>query len=166
MVANKKFKYPDRVAHDFVVKRLDEKGVSLEAIAEEARLQQLSHNDKLTFEDCFDAVQKVLWKREILNNIMVALELDRMATEGLLAEPLQSIIANDSSVMSVDEGLALSISMLYGEIAQTNFSYLDVVKHGLSKKLDNSHEEVNTFVDDIVSALIACTEAKVAHKYE
>ncbi len=66
--------------------------------------------------------QEVLHKRELLNNAMVALELIKLATEGQLNEPLQSIIASDAGVFGVDEGLALNMANIYGTIGVTNYS--------------------------------------------
>lgn len=56
---------------------------------------------------------------------MVGLELDRLATQGLIKEPLESIIMNDSGVFGVDEGIALNIANIYGTIGITNYGYID-----------------------------------------
>ncbi len=65
---------------------------------------------------------------------MVGLELDRLATQGLLKEPLESIIMNDSGVFGVDEGIALNIANIYGTIGITNYGYVDRDKSGVVKK--------------------------------
>ena len=41
-------------------------------------------------------VNDVMHKRELLNNAMVMLELDRLTEEGKVASPLAEIIENDS----------------------------------------------------------------------
>lgn len=75
----------------------------------------------------------VLHKREVLNNAMVGLELDRLATEHKIKEPLESIIMNDSGVFGVDEGIALNIANIYGTIGITNYGYIDREKTGITK---------------------------------
>ncbi len=77
----------------------------------------------------------VLHKREVLNNAMVGLELDRLATEGKIKEPLESIIMNDSGVFGVDEGIALNIANIYGTIGITNYGYVDREKNWRHKKI-------------------------------
>lgn len=157
-------KYPDTKAYEFVVGRLADKGVTLNDIAHEAYLQQLRFNPNLAESDCQAAIVAVLHKREILNNAMVALEMDRLATEGAVAEPLRSLLMTDNPNVGTDEMLAISCSLLYGSVATAQFGHLDLVKHGLAHKLDtDEHGECNTFIDDIVSALISCVEAKVMH---
>ena len=96
---------------------------------------------------------------------MVALELDRLAEAGAIAEPLQSIIENDAGVFGVDEALALQISEIYGTIGATNFGYLDRVKSGIIKQFDTDENHVNTFIDDLLGAIVAAVCGKVAHHY-
>jgi len=97
---------------------------------------------------------------------MVALELDRLATEGQLKEPLQTIVARDAGVFGVDEGIALNMANIYGTIGVTNYGYVDKVKEGVIKKLDTDKSGVvNTFIDDLVGAIAAAVAAKIAHKY-
>lgn len=129
-------------------------------------ITQTKYVPNLTIEECEMETQEVLHKRELLNNAMVALELDRLATEGQLNEPLQSIIASDAGVFGVDEGLALNMANIYGTIGVTNYGYVDKVKEGVIKKLDTDKSGVvNTFIDDLVGAIAAAVAAKIAHKY-
>lgn len=65
----------------------------------------------------------------------------------------------------VDETLALQIANIYGTIGATNFGYFDRVKSGIIKKFDTSPEHVNTFIDDLLAAIVAATCGKIAHKY-
>ena len=104
-------------------------------------------------------------KRELLNNAMVMLELDRLTEENKVAQPLREIIENDSGVFGVDETLALQIANIYGTIGATNFGYFDRVKSGIIQKFDTSPEHVNTFIDDLLAAIVAATCGKIAHKY-
>jgi len=157
--------YPDVSAYKYVRSELERKGVSLEAIAHDAYVQQKKFNPQLVENDFVIAADIILHKREVLNNCMVGLSLDNLATKGMLSEPLQTIIAQDQPAFGVDETIALDICSLYGSIAVTQFGHLDLSKDGLAKTLDsNENGEVNTFIDDIVSALISCTEAKVMHQ--
>ena len=96
---------------------------------------------------------------------MVGLELDRLATEGKIKEPLESIIMNDSGVFGVDEGIALNIANIYGTIGITNYGFVDREKTGVTKKLDEAKDGTsNTFIDDIVGAIASAVSAKIAHR--
>lgn len=156
-------KYPDSGAYKFVVERLNELGVSLDDIAEIVYGLEGKYLPKLTIQDCLDAVVTIVHKREVLNNAMSGLELDRLAQEGLIKEPLASIIKNDVGVFGTDESLALAISQLYGSIGTTNYGYVDKDKTGIIEKLDTSDSQVNTFSDDLVGAIASAAAAKVAH---
>ncbi|GBG94374.1 phosphatidylglycerophosphatase A [Ligilactobacillus salitolerans] len=160
------FRYPDKAAHDFVTGELAARGITLEKIADIAFDLQKDFFPEAKRGEFLDAANAVLSKREVLNNAMVALELDRLATEGQLKQPLQNIIANDSGVFGVDESIAVSIANIYGTIGVTNFGYLDRVKHGIIKELDTQKNgRVNTFIDDLIGALAAAIAAKMAHEY-
>lgn len=160
------FKYPDKAAYEFVIQALAAKGITYHEIAHITYNLQTKYVPNLTIEECEMETQEVLHKRELLNNAMVALELDRLATEGQLNEPLQSIIASDAGVFGVDEGLALNMANIYGTIGVTNYGYVDKVKEGVIKKLDTDKSGVvNTFIDDLVGAIAAAVAAKIAHKY-
>lgn len=160
------FKYPDKAAHEMVMNSLGKRGVTMETIANIAFDLQKDFYPDAQKEEFYAAADEVLHKREVLNNAMVALELDRLATEGQLQQPLQNIVANDSGVFGVDESLAVSIANIYGMIGVTNFGYLDRVKNGVIKDLDTQKGgRVNTFIDDLVGALVAAVAAKMAHQY-
>lgn len=156
-------KYPDTEAYNFVVGRLSELGISLDDIAKIVYGLEGKYLPKLTIQDCLDAVVTVVHKREVLNNAMSGLELDRLAQAGLIKEPLASIIKNDIGVFGTDESLALAISQLYGSIGTTNYGYVDKDKTGIIKKLDTDDNQVNTFSDDLVGAIASAAAAKVTH---
>lgn len=162
---NKEFKYPDTKAYNFVIDRFHEKGIHLHQLSDIAYDLQHEFNPKITKEAAYDMLIDVMHKRELLNNAMVALELDRLAEEGKIKEPLESIIRNDSGVFGVDEALALQISNIYGTIGVTNFGYLDRVKYGIIKSFDEDPNHVNTFIDDILGAIVAALCGKIAHHY-
>ncbi|VDG21357.1 phosphatidylglycerophosphatase A family protein [Lactiplantibacillus mudanjiangensis] len=163
---NKTFKYPDKAAYTFVIDALAKKGITYKEIAQITFNLQTKYLSGLTLAECETETQEVLHKRELLNNAMVALELDRLATEKQLSEPLQTIVANDAGVFGVDEGLALNMANIYGTIGVTNYGYVDKVKEGVIKQLDTDKSGVvNTFIDDLVGAIAAAVAAKIAHKY-
>ncbi|MCP0887633.1 phosphatidylglycerophosphatase A [Ligilactobacillus sp. WILCCON 0076] len=164
---NEQFKYPDGASYDFVIAYFKKKGVTTEDIAAITYSIQRQYISDLEIEEVYDAVNDVLHKREVLNNAMVGIALDQLATKKQLPEPLQSIVENDSGVFGVDELLAEGgISGIYGKIATTNFGYLDKEKHGIIKQLDqNDDNGVNTFLDDIIAALAAAAGAKIAHAH-
>lgn len=162
---HKNFKYPDTKAHEFVVTRLKERGVSLDDLARLVYETQKDFEPKLTLEECQKEINDVMYKRELLNNAMVMLELDRLTEAGQVKQPLADIIRYDSGVFGVDETLALQIANIYGTIGATNFGYFDRVKSGIIKHYDTRPDHVNTFIDDLLAAIVAATCGKIAHKY-
>ncbi len=163
---NKQFIFPDEEAFKFVKSEFKKRGITYQEIAEIAYKLQKSFIPNAKIPEYKEAVIKILHKREVLNSAMVALELDRLATEKKLKQPLQKIIENDAAVFGVDEAIAESIANIYGTIGITNFGYLDRVKHGIIKKLDTEKKgKVNTFVDDLIGALASAVAAKMAHRY-
>lgn len=162
-----KFKYPDKASFDFVLNYFKSKNVSIDDIAQITYEIQLHYVPAMTLAEAKAAVIDVLHKREVLNNAMVGIALDQLASQKQLPEPLQNIVAKDSGVFGVDELLAEEgISGIYGKIATTNFGYLDKEKHGIIKRLDAAADgSINTFLDDIVAAVAAAAGAKIAHAH-
>lgn len=162
---NREFKYPDTKAFNFVVDRLKKRGVELDDLVEIIYNSQKEFEPALTVDRCQEYLIDALHKRELLNNAMVMLELDRLTEEGKVAEPLSSIIKNDVGVFGVDETLALQIANIYGTIGTTNFGYFDRVKKGIIAKYDRDSQHVNTFIDDLLAAIVAAVCGKIAHQY-
>ena len=162
---NRKFKYPDTKAYEFVVNRLQERGVNLDDLVEIIYNSQIEFEPTLTMDRVQEYLQDAMHKRELLNNAMVMLELDRLTEAGQIAEPLSSTVRNDAGVFGVDETLALQIANIYGTIGTTNFGYFDRVKKGIIAKYDHDRKHVNTFIDDLLAAIVAAVSGKIAHKY-
>lgn len=164
---NRNFKYPDTAAYNCVIDYFASKNVKIEDIAAITYDMQRQYVPNLKKEEAVAAVIDVLHKREVMNNAMVGIALDQLASEDKLPQPLQSIVENDAGVFGVDELLAEGgISGIYGKIATTNFGYLDREKHGILKQLDTvKGQGINTFLDDIIAAVAAAAGSKIAHKY-
>ncbi len=161
---NINFKYPDTKAFEFVVDQLKKRGVTIDDLVNLTFKMQEEFIPNLTHDECREAVIDVMHKREFLNNAMVGLELDRLTEENKVAQPLADIIKNDAGVFGVDEALALQIAELYGTIGVTNFGYLDRVKSGIIKEFDTDGHHVNTFIDDLLRAIVAAACGKLAHQ--
>lgn len=156
---------PSSKLEESALKRLKERDVSLEEIAELVYDLQLPYIDDITMERSLDSVKQVLKKREVQNAVLTGIELDVLAEEGKLSSPLSEIIINDEGLYGVDEVLALAIVNVYGSIGLTNFGYLDKLKPKVINRLDtgkNGHA-VNTFLDDIVGAIAAAAASRIAH---
>ena len=111
------------------------------------------------------SVERVLLKREIQHAILVGIELDRLAEQKLLSEPLQTIVESDEGLFGVDETIAFGAVLAYGSIAITTFGHLDKKKSGIIERLDNTSEgKVNTFLDDMVASIAACAASRLAHR--
>nr|WP_193553835.1 phosphatidylglycerophosphatase A [Carnobacterium divergens] len=143
---------------------LKERKVELTDIAELVMFLQQSYIEDLTLAICLENVNAVLKKREVQNAIITGIQLDILAEENKLIQPLQDIIAEDEGLYGIDEIMALSIVNVYGSIGLTNFGYIDKVKPGILKRL-NSHVpgEIHTFLDDIVGAIAAAAASRLAH---
>lgn len=143
---------------------LIERGVTLDDIADLVYFLQASYHDNLTIEDCLHNVNQVLGKREVQHAILTGVQLDVLAEENKLAQPLQKIISSDESLYGMDEILAFAIVNVYGSIGFTNYGYIDKQKPGILKELnDHSTGKVHTFLDDIVGAIAAAASSRLAH---
>ncbi len=158
------YHYRDGEAYVFTVKKLKQRGIDLEDICKKAIEEQKKHGVESSMGEVRKYLINLLHKREIMNVIMTGIYLDEQAEKGLIEGPLQDIVASDAPSFGLDENLAFVITSLFGSIAGTNFGALDVNKTGKAKELDNSEGHVNTFLDDIFSALVASLEAKMAHE--
>jgi phosphatidylglycerophosphatase A len=145
-------------------KWLEERGVTLEDIAELVYYLQSKHHPNLQIEECIHNVDRVIAKREVQNAILTGIQLDKLAENGMLDEPLQTTIKNDEGLYGIDEILALSIVNIYGSIGFTNYGYIDKEKPGILKYLnDKSSGKCHTFLDDIVGAIAAAASSRLAH---
>ncbi len=163
MVATKGFKYPDRELYDWVLNELHKRHINNETIGEIAYNMQHQYLPHLTVEDFGTQLDEVLKKREVLNILATGFALDNLANEGLLPEPLQTIVKEDAGVYGVDETISLALSQLYGSIAVTNYGYEDKKKLGIAAQLDNSNGQVNTFADDLALALASAVIGRCGH---
>lgn len=143
---------------------LKERGVEIEDIAKLVMFLQKEYVEGLSMELCCDNVRSVLLKREVQNAVITGIELDILAEQGLLSQPLLDIVVNDEGLFGIDEILALSIVNVYGSIGFTNYGYIDKVKPGILKKLNDKFDnECHTFLDDIVGAIAAAAASRIAH---
>ena len=87
------------------------------------------------------------------------------AEQGLLMEPLQSILIHDLGLFGLDECIAVGIAGNYGQIGVTNYGYLDVSKPGKINILQRDKKHCHCFLDDIVGALAAVSAIRVAQHH-
>jgi phosphatidylglycerophosphatase A len=148
---------------------LKERGVTLEDIADCARYLQADYHVDLKTDELLDSVRKVISKRETQYAIMTGIELDKLAEQGKMTDPvLQSLLMRDDSLFGVDEVLAYGICNTYGSIALTNFGYIDKKKYGVIDSLNRAGKNsgvCNTFIDDIVGAIAASAASRFAHRW-
>lgn len=151
---------------DTVVRMMAEREVELTEVAKLVMELQRPYHPNLKIEDCVHAVLAVLDKREVQHAILTGVVLDTLAEQGVLPEPLRSMLVNDEPLYGVDEILALGITNVYGTIGLTNFGYLDKIKPGILRKLNSHPDHVHTFMDDLVAGLAAAASARLAHNLE
>ena len=146
-------------------KWLQERGVTIQDIADLVFFLQEKYHPDLQMSVCIENVERVLSKREVQNAVLTGIQLDVLAEKKQLIEPLQHVIEIDEGLYGVDEVLALSIVNVYGSIGFTNFGYIDKLKPGILKDLnDKSSGKVHTFLDDIVGAIAAAASSRLAHR--
>ncbi len=146
---------------------LMERGVTTKDIAELVLILQGAYHENLQLDECLHNVERVITKREVQNAILTGIQLDMLAEKQLLEQPLQSIIETDEGLYGVDEILAFSIVNVYGSIGFTNYGYIDKMKPGILKRLnDKTSGECHTFLDDIVGAIAAAASSRLAHRVD
>ncbi|MDF2721837.1 MAG: ltrC [Paenibacillus sp.] len=144
---------------------LQQRGVDKKDIGELVLFLQKQYFPDLTLEECLDSVERVLSKREVQNAVLTGIQLDMLAEQGKLMEPLQSIVFHDEGLYGCDEVLSLSIVNVYGSIGYTNFGYIDKLKPGILERLNTKNgKDVHTFLDDIVGAIAAAASSRIAHR--
>ena len=140
------------------------RGVTMKDMGELVFFLQKDYIEDITLEKCIESVDAVLTKREVHNTIITGIQLDILAEKGEMIAPLQEIVAEDEGLYGIDEILALSIVNVYGSIGFTNYGYIDKVKPGILKKLnEHNGKDVHTFLDDIVGAIAAAAASSLAH---
>jgi phosphatidylglycerophosphatase A len=145
---------------------LKERGVKLEDLVELVYFLQSPYYPQITEDDCLHNINRVLEKREVQNAILTGIQLDLLAEENKLIQPLQKIIETDEGLYGIDEVVALSIVNVYGSIGLTNYGYIDKIKPGILKKLnDKKEQKIHTFLDDIVGAIAAAASSRLAHRH-
>ena len=140
------------------------RGVTIEHIAELVHFLQVQYHPQLTIELCKENVERVISKREVQNAILTGIQLDILTEQKQLEAPLQDILERDESLYGIDEVIALSIVNIYGSIGFTNYGYIDKLKPGILKQLNNKADGMcHTFLDDIVGAIAAAASSRLAH---
>lgn len=151
--------------YDAVRTKLKERGVTIEDIALIVYEMQSPYSPNLLMEECIDSVEKVLRKREVQHALLVGIELDMLAEQGKLSEPLQTLLQTDEPLFGCDETLALGSVLGYGSIAVTTFGHLDKKKTGIIRMLDTKiGGQVHTFLDDLIASLAASASSRIAHR--
>ncbi|NLC96552.1 MAG: phosphatidylglycerophosphatase A [Erysipelotrichaceae bacterium] len=147
------------------IELLKNRNVSLYDIAECVLLLQKPYYDDLTIEQCEEAVESTIRKREVQHAIITGINIDMACEEKkFYSKSIEEKILEDYSLYGVDEVLAYGICNLYGSIALTNFGYIDKTKPGIIGELNNDKKQCNTFLDDIVGAIAAAAASRLAHR--
>jgi phosphatidylglycerophosphatase A len=161
------YRLNSRAVAEATMQWLTKRGVSIHEIAELAYFLQKEYYPELTVEACIPHVEAVLSKREVHNAVLTGIQLDMLAEQRKLLPPLQEILFNDEPLYGCDEILALSIVNVYGSIGLTNFGYIDKLKPGVVKRLNEKNgQDVHTFLDDLVGAIAAAAASRIAHRMQ
>lgn len=149
--------------HEVCMEMLNQRGITVEAIADLVFWLQKPYLASLTYDDCLASVARILSKREVQYAAITGLTLDIACEEKRLPFVLQEAIANDAPLYGIDEVFGMAIANMYGTIGVTNYGYLDKIKQGLIGELDRDTAHVHTFADDVVGAVAAASAAQLAH---
>lgn len=164
----KENRFNDVDKYKIVKQKLSERGVELEDIAKITLELQKPYIPNIDLEICIEHVDRVVMKREVQHAALVGIELDVLAEQGKLSEPLSEILLSDYGLFGIDEILALAIVNVYGTIGLTNFGYVDKLKPGIIGELDTAGKtegRCNTFLDDIVGGIAAAASSSIAHRF-
>ena len=80
------------------LEKLNERGVTLEAIGELVMTIQTKYHPEMTSEEAVENVEAVISKRESIHAILTGVALDEIAEKKLLPQPLQQIVETDESL--------------------------------------------------------------------
>ncbi len=145
---------------------LHKRGVELKDIAEVAYRQQAKWKPDISYQECYDSVEKILSLRDVFHLVQLGAEIDRLTEENAFEGPIQEILASDLGMFGIDELFGLELSGMYGTIGKTNFGDIDVNKPGIVSKLNEEGKgdkpACHTFLDDIVGAIAAAASTRVA----
>ncbi len=73
--------------YEYVIAKIESRGVTLEGIASLTLFLQEKYVPGLTLETCLHNVKAVLKKREVQNAILTGIALDELAEKELIEEP-------------------------------------------------------------------------------
>ncbi|MDD3126211.1 MAG: phosphatidylglycerophosphatase A [Candidatus Izemoplasmatales bacterium] len=148
------------------VQKLEERGVKLSDIAEIALRQQSKWKPDITYQECYESVEKILSLRDVFHILQLGAEIDRLTEAKAFQGPIQEVLDSDLGLFGIDELFGLELAGLYGTIGKTNFGDIDVNKPGIIAVLNDAgkkdHTSCHTFMDDIVGALAAAASTRVA----
>ncbi|MFA7076417.1 MAG: phosphatidylglycerophosphatase A [Candidatus Izemoplasmatales bacterium] len=148
------------------IEMLNKRGVKVSEIAEIAFRQQSKWNDKISYQECLESVEKILSLRDVFHILQLGAEIDRLTEKNAFEGPIQSILASDLGMFGIDELFGIELAGLYGTIGKTNFGDIDVNKPGIVAKLNEDGKDgkiaCHTFLDDIVGAVAAAASTRVA----
>ncbi|MCK8623936.1 phosphatidylglycerophosphatase A [Apilactobacillus sp. TMW 2.2459] len=153
--------YPKDDLKKYVLDYFHHKNITIEDIAREFCEFEGKYSKDLTVSDGVKIInEKVFSDKDILQTIAVGIQLDKLAEQNMLDEPLLSIIKNDLPQFGTDELFGIYIASHFTTAGIANYGYLDQTKNGIAKKLDVSQDHgknstVNTFLDDIISSIVA-----------
>lgn len=160
---------------DYVVEKLESRGVTIESMAEEAYNNQLPYKSDIKFDSAVEVIRHILYtKREVQFAILTGIAIDQLTEQKEIAKVdpiLQFIIETDQGLFGADEVLSMAIPNTGGSIALSNHFYIDKTKPGIVGKLNDIQQEsnykvVHTFLDDLVGGIIAKAAAQMAHDEE
>lgn len=145
----------------YTLKAMEDRGVSFDSVVEvfqallnedRSQLIRKGFNPDINRDEAARYLSIAFENERLLQSTLVGIELDTLAEQRKLREPLLSMIRADHPLMPVDETLVLGA---VDRDAEDEFGHQDTHKVKIVKELDKSEDRVYTFLDDAVGAFVA-----------
>src|SRR5690554_1847739 len=94
-------RFNDVQKYEIVKNMLKERGVELIDIAKLTFDLQKPYIPNIDLDTCLEHVERVVMKREVQHAALVGLELDILAEQGKLSEPLSEILMSDYGLFGI-----------------------------------------------------------------
>lgn len=102
-------------------------------------------------------ISNILSVRKIQDLIALGIIIDIYGENNLLPQPLQHMISHKDPLFELDRILAMGVLFEFGPDAIINFSYIQKEKMDIIKNFLDNKNSINTFLDDILAAILAIT---------
>lgn len=138
---------------------LNKLGIELDTLSRAIYKEQKKYNNDLVLEDCCNAVEHIISKKEIADKIFICFLLN-----DLMKSKDSYIVMPNDYFFATSKMLGISISEMYGAIGYSNFGYFREYYLEFFDELD-SNPKCSIFIIDAICGIVAAASGKIAHQY-